>query len=135
MSFNLDPDQLRSIATSNRVAMGQAQAQAQQHRMTTAPIFVNRGNIDVEDKHRPLSLVVLDLHWLGIFELECVPTPRFVPMPEAEPGDCFEIVLVNNYPMLAPLDEARPSLLPGPRVMIHDTAGDQGEIAAASLLS
>ncbi|SFU98433.1 hypothetical protein [Halomonas korlensis] len=113
--------------------MGQAQA-LRHHRMATAPIFFNYGNIDVEDKHRPLSLVVLDLHCLGIFELEGVPTPRYIPMPQAEPGDCFEILLVNNYPMLAPLDEARPSLLPGPSVMIHDSAGDQGEIAAASLL-
>lgn len=103
--------------------------------MTTAPILINRGVGSAANKHRPLTTVVLDMHALGIRLVEGAPVPRYVPVPQAEPGDCFEIVLANGCPVLIPLDRANPPLLPGPRLMVHDTAGDQGQIAEASLLN
>lgn len=104
--------------------------------MPTAPILINRGTGSAADKHRPLTTVVLDAHALGIRQIEDAPIPRYIPLPrEVEPGDCFEIVLANRFPVLLPLDRANPSLLPGLQLMVHDTVGDQGQIAEASLLN
>lgn len=104
--------------------------------MPTAPILINRPHANAADKHRPLTTVVLDVHALGIRQIEDAPIPRYIPLPrEVEPGDCFEIVLANRFPVLLPLDRANPSLLPGPQLMVHDTVGDQGQIAEASLLN
>lgn len=76
----------------------------------------------------------MDLHTLGITELEGTPVPRLITIPPTEPGECFEIVLANGHPMLVPLDEAIPSLLSAPRLIICDSAGEHGKITAAALL-
>lgn len=102
--------------------------------MPTAPIFISSAAYDPTDKFRPVSLPMLDIHALGITELDGEPVQQFVPVPPAEPGACFEVVTYQGRVMLVEIACDSPRLLPLPMVRICDSAGAEGEIAVAVLL-
>lgn len=101
--------------------------------MPTVPIYITQPEQNAAAKYRSITLIMLDMHALGIRELDGVAIPQLLALPKCEPGDCFEVVLVKDHAELVPIDVRAPSLLNAPKLLICDTDGHQGEIAAATI--
>ena len=103
--------------------------------MPTVPIFLTTPDRGPEAKSRPASLARLDLHALGLHQVEGEPIPQpLAVVPPVEPGAELEVVVVKGQALMVEVDPGAPTLLPRPRVRIHDTAGARGEIAEAVLV-
>lgn len=103
--------------------------------MPTVPIFLTTPDLGPAAKSRPVSLARLDLHALGLHQVEGEPiSQRLAVVPPVEPGAELEVVVMKGQVMLIEIDPEAPSLLPRPRVRICDTAGTHGEIAEAVLV-
>lgn len=98
--------------------------------MPSAPITMTRAGDDPAGKIRPITHTRLDLHALGLRDLDGVPLPRYVAV---EPGALLELVLVADRVILAELDPLAPTLLSGPVLLVSDSAGADGEVAVATL--
>lgn len=104
--------------------------------MAMAPIRIERGEVDAQSKQsRPDRAVTLDLHALGLFTLDGVALPQWVRVPPIEPGSLLEVVTLNGRVVLDVLDERAPTLMAGPVLLVCDSAGSEGEVAMAVLMS
>ncbi|RCV90502.1 hypothetical protein [Billgrantia montanilacus] len=97
------------------------------------PIYITKPAFDPQEKSRPASSVWLDLHALGVTELDGQPIGQYAALPAVEPGISLQVVHNGSCAMLIPMQGV--SLLPAPVVLICDTAGELGQVADAVLIS
>lgn len=102
--------------------------------MATVPIFITAPPANPQAKSRPSVSTLLDLHALGITHLDGHRIQRHAHVPPTEPGAWLEVVVSFGQAILIEHDPTSPSLLPGPVLLICDSAGVNGEVAEASLL-
>ncbi|WP_163650764.1 hypothetical protein [Modicisalibacter sp. 'Wilcox'] len=102
--------------------------------MASTPVFLAAQPLDPYSKQRPITELKIDLHALGLTQIDGEPVSRFAILPSVEPGDCLEVLVWDGRTMLVEHDERSPQLLPAPRILICDT-GDRDGLATAVLLS
>ncbi|MGP9633764.1 hypothetical protein ACT3R7_11925 [Halomonas sp. AOP43-A1-21] len=103
--------------------------------MVMASIWLKWGDVDAQSKQsRPDRAVLLDLHALGLFELNGMPVQQWAYLPPIEPGALLEVVMLDRGAVVQVVDASAPTLMPGPLLLVCDSAGEEGEVAVAVLV-
>ncbi len=103
--------------------------------MLSTPVFIHMPASDATAKARPVTLPFFDIHALGITHLNGKLIQQFVVIPPTEPGVYFEIAEGQGQAVLIEMESNTSSLLPGPVILICDSAGSEGEVAIVSLFT